>query len=434
MMKFPIILMVFGVLIFSIIPQVIALQYDFEKNNYMDFHPYTGNRNFVFNDTSIDYCITNNLQDSKFNDIAINAINTWHEKIVKVTNNSDMWDMTMHIYPKDTTICDEYVNYFSTPDYEPYQYLGVAGVSDSDTPVANVTVYTANYQKTLNDMQKDNPSVFDNMTSLQFQNIIKNQTHSILNDTMIQRITLHELGHSLGLNHPPNDDLFSAKGIMGYNMSYNEIDDDEVVNIVKVYPNGFTSMPKPVSINLEQSFETRVVNLGEVVNLTIEIPHKQNEFPVKNLGVYIFPDGRITKKEIAPIKIRNDGQNVLVADGGYIEQVHSTLVNFGDDNDILSLQFKAVREFTGASIIVAYEDEAGFKNQWSLNNILSVKKALFSDFLLDFDDSTNKIFTRGENPNRDLELKSLKDKSQQEEYHDELVQCLVHDNMKKCIK
>ena len=52
---------------------------------------------------------------------------------------------------------------------------------------------------------------------------------------MISRITLHEIGHSLSLNHPVTSDgnLVAASGIMGYNMSRNQIEADEVIDIVE---------------------------------------------------------------------------------------------------------------------------------------------------------------------------------------------------------
>ena len=131
----------FGAVIVSFIPLASAIRYDSEGSKFLDFHPYTGNRNFVFNDTSVDFCVVDNLQNPAFNDIAIKAVKMWHDRIVQVTNNSDVWDMKMHIFPKDTTICDGYVNYYGTPNSTSLQIIGAAGFSDPDTPVANVKVY-----------------------------------------------------------------------------------------------------------------------------------------------------------------------------------------------------------------------------------------------------------------------------------------------------
>jgi len=87
-----------------------------EEKEYLDFQQYTGNRQLIFNDTRIDYCVTNNDENPMFNHIAVNAIKTWHNRIVEVTNNPFVWDMTMHIQPKYDSICDGYVNYVDTPD------------------------------------------------------------------------------------------------------------------------------------------------------------------------------------------------------------------------------------------------------------------------------------------------------------------------------
>ncbi len=95
-----------------------ALGYENESPQvgYLDFPSYTGNRLMVFNDSRVDYCITDNEQNPSFNDIAVNAVKTWHDRIVDVTQNSKVWDMTMHVYPQDESICDGYVNYYDTPN------------------------------------------------------------------------------------------------------------------------------------------------------------------------------------------------------------------------------------------------------------------------------------------------------------------------------
>jgi hypothetical protein len=143
---FPIIAMLFLVSI-GIVgeQQAIAYQGIMEKNEYIDFQKYTGNRLLVFNDTKIDYCITDNEENPAFNDIAVNAVKTWRERIVDVTQNSKVWDMTMHVYPQDESICDGYVNYVDTPNPTFFQLAGVAGFSHPQTPVANVIIYTDNY-------------------------------------------------------------------------------------------------------------------------------------------------------------------------------------------------------------------------------------------------------------------------------------------------
>ncbi|MBA4452980.1 MAG: hypothetical protein H2B03_07445, partial [Nitrosopumilaceae archaeon] len=170
-----------------------------EKNEYIDFQKYTGNRLLVFNDTQIDYCITDNKENSLFNDIAVNAVQEWHKRIVEVTQNSEVWDMTMHVYPKDESICDGYVNYYDTPDPTFFQLSGVAGFSHPQTPVANVTIYTDDYQSTLLKMAEEDENFWDDMTIEKFKDIVKNGEHEQFDSQMIKRITMHEIGHSLSL-------------------------------------------------------------------------------------------------------------------------------------------------------------------------------------------------------------------------------------------
>ncbi|MFB5647672.1 MAG: hypothetical protein ACE5RO_06000, partial [Candidatus Nitrosomaritimum yanchengensis] len=268
-----------------------------EKNEYIDFQKYTGNRLLVFNDTTVDYCITDNKENPLFNDIAVNAVQKWHDKIVEVTQNSEVWDMTMHVYPKDESICDGYVNYYDTPDPTFFQLSGVAGFSHPQTPVANVTIYTDDYQSTLLKMAEEDEGFWDNMTIEKFQDIIKNGKHEQFDSQMIERITLHEIGHSLSLNHPKTDgSLQEAPGIMGYDMSYNQIDNDEVVKIVKAYPNGFSKNSKPESIKLDGNNNKKMLTLGEVVNITIELPNQKGKLPPSGIEVYIFPEGTSSQR------------------------------------------------------------------------------------------------------------------------------------------
>ena len=123
---------------------------------------------------------------------------------------------------------------------------------------------------------------------------------------MINRITLHEIGHSLSLNHPVTLDgnLKNSLGIMGYNMSYTQIDDEEVINIVKAYPNGFSKISETASIKLDEPEFKKTVYLGEITNLTIELPRQEGKLPPLGVEVYIFPEGAASQKpESAPIKI-----------------------------------------------------------------------------------------------------------------------------------
>ena len=415
--------------------QAIAYEGIIEKNEYIDFQKYTGNRLLVFNDTRVDYCITDNEQNPAFNDIAVNAVKTWRERIVDVTQNFDVWDMTMHVYPQDESICDGYVNFYDTPNPKFFQLSGVAGFSHPQTPVANVTIYTDNYQSTLLNMAEEDENFWKNMTIDKFQDIVKNEEHKQFENEMIKRITLHEIGHSLSLNHPDTNggNLQEASGVMGYDMSYNQIDDDEVINIVKAYPNGFSKVSKSESIKLGGN-NKKVLTLGEVVNLTIELPNQKGKLPPSGIEVYIFPEGTSSQKtHNAPIKIiRIQGQKQLVNNGGYLEDIHSIMTHWGSSTKVLSIQFKVIKEFENADMIVIAHNVGGFEEQWFLDNVLSAKKALFSNLLLDFETTEYKYYLMGSNPNRVLEKESAFKVKQENLFNEALSECLSQKNMKRC--
>ncbi len=415
--------------------QAIAYEGILEKNEYIDFQKYTGNRLLVFNDTTIDYCITDNEENPAFNEIAVNAIKAWHDRIVDVTQNSKVWDMTMHVYPQDESICDGYVNYYDTPKPTYFQLSGVAGFSHPQTPVANVTIYTDDYQSTLLNMAEEDENFWKDMTIDKFQDIVKSEEHEQFDTEMIKRVTLHEIGHSLSLNHPKTDDgnLQEASGIMGYDMEYNQIDDDEVINIVKAYPNGFTKVSNSESIILGGD-NKKSLTLGEVVNLTIELPNQKGKLPPSGIEVYIFPEGTSSQKtENAPIKIiRIQGQKQLVNNGGYLEDIHSIMTHWGSSTKVLSIQFKVVKEFENADMIVVAHNVGGFEEQWFLDDVLSVKKALFSNLLLDFETTEYKYYLMGSNPNRVLEKESAFKIKQEKLFSESLSECLSHKNMKRC--
>jgi len=416
--------------------QAIAYQGIMEKNEYIDFQKYTGNRLLVFNDTKIDYCVTDNEENKAFNDIAVNAVKTWRERIVDVTQNSKVWDMTMHVYPQDESICDGYVNFYDSPEPTFFQLAGVAGFSHPQTPVANVTIYTDNYQSTLLDMAEKDENFWNSMTIEKFRDIVKNEEHKQLDNEMIKRITLHEIGHSLSLNHPNTNggNLQEASGVMGYDMSYTQINDEEVINIVKAYPNGFTKVSEAESIKLEGDNNKKILTLGEVVNLTIELPNQKGKLPPSGIEVYIFPEGTSSQKtQNAPIKIiRIQGQKQLVNNGEYLEDIHSIMTHWGSTTKVLSIQFKVVKEFESADMIVIAHNVGGFEEQWFLDDVLSVKKALFSNLLLDFETTEYKYYLMGSNPNRAVEKESAFEVTQENLFTKALSECLSHKNMKRC--
>ncbi|MFQ5440558.1 MAG: hypothetical protein ACE5DL_03745 [Nitrosopumilaceae archaeon] len=406
------------------------------QKEYLDFQPYTGNRLIVFNDTQIDYCVVNNDENPFFNHIAANAVKTWHDKIVEVTGNPSVWDMTTHIQPKNEAVCDGYLNYVDTPNPTIFQVSGVAGFSHPLTPVANVTIYTDDYQSTLAEMSKNDENFWDNLTLEKFQDIIKNGDHKQFDYDTINRITLHEIGHSLSLNHPaPTDgNLRSTPGIMGYNMSYNEIDKDEVINIVKAYPNGFSKTSLPESIKLDNPNSKKIVHLGEVTNLTIELPNQDGKLRPIGLEVYVFPEGTSSQKtDLAPIKIiKTDGRNQIENDEQYLSDIHVSMVHWDTFTKVLSIQFKVQKQFENADIILVSHSFGGFEKQWFLDDILGVGEALFSNLLLDIETTEYTYHLMGDNPNREIEKESAFELKQKEMYTEALGECLVKKNMKKC--
>ncbi len=406
-----------------------------EKKEYIDFQKYTGNRLLVFNDTRIDYCIINNEQNPTFTEIAVDAVKLWHERIVEVTQNSEVWNMTTHVFPKDESICDGYVNYYDTPDLTSFQLLGVSGFSHPESTIANITIYTDDYQNTLSKFSDNDKDFWDNMTIEKFQDIIKNGNHIQHDHEMVKRITLHEIGHSLSLNHPDTEDenLSDVPGIMGYNMSYNQIDDEEIINIVKAYPNGFSYISRSESIKLDENNNKKVLALGEIVNLTIELPNQEGKLPPLGIELYIFPEGTTSQKsDNAPIKIvKTKEKSQLMNSGEYLDDLKSVLIHW-DSAKVLSVQFKAIKEFNTADIIVKAHRVGGFEESWFLEDVISVQPALFSNLLLEFETTKYKYFLKGSNPNRLLEMESAFKAKQNELYNNALRECLSQKNMKKC--
>ena len=247
---------------------------------------------------------------------------------------------------------------------------------------------------------------------------------------------MHEIGHSLSLNHPVTSDgnLYTVPGIMGYNMSYNQIDDDEIVKIVKAYPNGFSKVYSSESINLENPNIKKTVHLGEVTNLTIELPSIEGKLPPTGLEVYIFPEGTNSQKtDYAPIKIlKTDGMNHLVNDEQYLSDIHVSMTHWDTFTKVLSIQFKVVKEFDNADIIIVAHSMGGFEKQWFLNDIVTVDKALFSNLLLDLETTEYTYNLMGVNPNRELEKESAFKLEQKKLYTEALSECLTNKNMKKC--
>jgi len=405
-------------------------------DEYLDFHPYTGNRLMVFNDTRIDYCITNNNENPMFNHIASNVIKNWHDRIVEVTKHPLVWDMTLHIQPKNESICDGYINYVNTPNPTLFQLSGVAGFSHPLTPVANVTIYTDDYQNTLVEFANSDETFWDTLTQEKLQDIIKNKNHKQFDYETIYRITMHEIGHSLSLNHPfaPDGNLGAVPGIMGYNMSQNKIEENEVLQIVKAYPNGFSKISSPESINLDNPHSKKSVYLGEVANLTIEIPNQEGNSFATGIEVFIFPEGTSSQKpDAASIKIsKTEGKNSIVNDEKYLEDFHVSMTHWDTFTKVLSIQFKVIKEFENADMIIVAHRAGGFEKQWFMDDVMTVDKAIFSHLLLDLETKEYTYHLMSANPNRELEKESAFKTEQKKLYTEALTECLTNKNMKQC--
>jgi hypothetical protein len=99
---------------------------------------------------------------------------------------------------------------------------------------------------------------------------------------------------------------------------------------------------------------------------------------------------------------------------------------------VLSIQFKVVKEFENADVIVVAHSVGGFEKQWFLNDVMTVDKALFSNLLLDLETTEYTYHLMSINPNRELEKQSAFKLEQKKLYTEALSECLANKNMKKC--
>ena len=78
----------------------------------------------------------------------------------------------------------------------------------------------------------------------------------------------------------------------------------------------FSNTFSPQSINLDNPVNKKIVHLGEITNLTIELPNLDGKLPPVGLEVYIFPEGTTSQKtDLAPIKIiKTEGRNQIEND------------------------------------------------------------------------------------------------------------------------
>ena len=118
-----------------------------------------------------------------------------------------------------------------------------------------------------------------------------------------------------------------------------------------------------------------------------------------------------------PIKIiRIEGQKQIVNNGGYFTDIHSIMTHWGSTTKVLSVQFKVLKEFESADMIIITHDIGGFEKQWFLEDVLSAKNAIFTNLLLDFETTEYKYYLMGANPNRVIENESAFKVQQEKQY------------------
>ena len=71
------------------------------------------------------------------------------------------------------------------------------------------------------------------------------------------------------------------------------------------------------------------------------------------------------------------------------------MTHWGASTKVLSIQFKVMKEFENADMIVIAHDVSGFEKQWFLEDVLSAQDALFSNLLLDFESTEYKYYFDG---------------------------------------
>ena len=109
--------------------------------------------------------------------------------------------------------------------------------------------------------------------------------------------------------------------------------------------------------------------------------------------------------------------NHLVNDGEYLEDIHVSMTHWDTFSKVLSVQFKVVKEFENADMIVVAHSVGGFEKQWFLDNVMGVEQALFSNLLLDLETTDYTYYLMSTNPNRDFEEQQAFKTEQKESYN-----------------
>ena len=414
------------------------------RENYLERTMNTGNRNYIFDDSNVDFCIMTN--NSTYQQISKEALKEWHLAITQATNNEQVWNITSHILPNDHSICDGFINFQDIPEFSHYAYSGILGLSDPLQQKANITIFTKFYQEALREI---NDEQWKNMTKEKFKNIIQSGTHNDWSIKDIKRVILHELGHAFSLNHPceiHQCDLFSQDGIMGYNMSNSSIEEFEAKQIVLSYPNGFEERDIISFEKLDNKInQPRVYYEGEMINILLEFPKTPKELRYTGFAFYMYPDNPTPLTSDKPALTFSKLKGNLIKQGidsnEFFKNFHAFSVSkIGHSNDYeiekytVTASFIAKKEMSEIKMTFVLEDQSGQQKQFEFDSPFIVKKALFSDILFDLHKKQNIISFKlnSDSPNKEIENQYYKDKNEQSQYYKQLRECLSKNNSKYC--
>lgn len=420
-----------------------ALQFVDTREDYIGFKAYTGNRLNTFDDNIVDFCII--TTDSNYRQIAINAVNDWHQSITKATGNDNLWNIRSHVTPYNESNCDGYITYKKLPELDWHTLMGVVGVSNPYQLVANVTIYTDFYQETL---RKITEKEWEEMTIEKFRNIISDGIHPTWNNTSIERVTLHELGHAFSLNHPCESgscDLYAQKGIMSYNMSETKILEEEAKKIVFAYPNGFTKNTEvPYSKINDASKTPRTYYVGQTVSFQIEFPRTPDDLKYSGFTILMYPNNDSPMpRELAPIRftmLDHVSTNYNLKSNEYIKDFYAFDVfwmgatrEYQAEKYVITSSFVAAKEMNKMKMIIILQDQAGFKKQFDIDTPFVIKNATFSDTILDDTDKRVHSFSlSAKSPNAAIEKKYNKELKEEKQYYKDLRECLEKKNSAYC--
>lgn len=173
---------------------------------------------------------------------------------------------------------------------------------------------------------------------------------------------------------------------MSYNPNEKKILDEEVKEIVKAYPNGFSNQKSQTVTNLDVISKPNSFFVGERANLIIQAPYEGKLVPVDSISVYIFPDGKkpTQKYQNAPIKlVRDHGKVFTLNNGDYFDYAKSISIDWVKEKFVSTIHFVPNKEISTADVIVIIKNNVGFSKQWEIKDAFNVKQAIFSDILLE---------------------------------------------------